>query len=180
MRTLAERQHGVITQSQAFELGATEKLLRHERAAGRMERAGRLVYRFTGAPVTDRQRLLIAQLAAGPGAVASHRSAAALLGIPGFSFNPIELAAPRGARPRVSGARVRQSAVLPEHHLRIADAIWVTSYARTLFDVCGSVHPLRAERALDNSLTRRFVTVPASSRISPSTVEPAPFSCESS
>lgn len=165
LRALAERQHAVVTQAQAFELGATEKLLRHECEAGRMERVGRLVYRFAGAPTTERQRLLVAQLAAGPETVVSHRSAAALLGIPGFSFSPIELTAPRGDRPRVPGARVRQSAVLLEHHVRIADAIPVTSYARTLFDLCGSVHQLRAERALDNCLTRRIVTVPACWRV---------------
>ena len=82
LRALAEHQHALITQAQAFQLGATEKLLRHECAAGRLERVGKLVYRFMGAPTTERQRLLIAQLAAGAGAVVSHRSAAAMLGAP--------------------------------------------------------------------------------------------------
>src|SRR5207248_6622488 len=40
-----------------------------------------------------------------------------------------------------------------------------TSVARTIFDLCGVVHPKRAERALDNCLSRQLVTVPALWRV---------------
>jgi very-short-patch-repair endonuclease len=50
-------------------------------------------------------------------------------------------------------------------HVTIRDSIPVTSVARTLFDGCGTWHPRRAERALDNSLSRRMVTLPACWRV---------------
>ena len=34
----------------------------------------------------------------------------------------------------------------------------MTTVARTVFDLAGIVHPLRAERALDNALSRRLCT----------------------
>lgn len=165
LRMFATKQHSVFSQAQAVLVGATAKELRHEVEVGRFERVGRLVFRVAGSQRTPQQQLMIAQLAAGAGAVVSHRSAAALLGVPGFAFGPIELTAPRGVRRRIAGARIFQSVVLPVHHVRVIDEIPVTSYARTLFDLAGLVHPMRAERALDNCLSRRLVSMPACWRV---------------
>jgi very-short-patch-repair endonuclease len=58
--------------------------------AGRLVRVHRGVYRLAGVPVTDDQRLLAAVLAAEPGALASHRSAAWLWAILRSHAYPIE------------------------------------------------------------------------------------------
>ena len=69
------------------------------------------VYRLSGVPVTDEQRLLAAVLAAGLGALASHRSAAWLWGILPTHALPIEpeITIPSPRRPRLRGVIVHRS-----------------------------------------------------------------------
>ena len=81
---LAERQHGLVTRPQALERGLTESAIGRRLAAGRWKRVHSGVYRLAGAERTWEQELRAHLLAAGPGAVASHRSAATLLGLPGI------------------------------------------------------------------------------------------------
>jgi hypothetical protein len=50
---------------------------------------------------------------------------------------------------------------LPPHHCTTVEGIPVTTVARTLFDLAGSLHPGRTERALDNALTRHLLTLEA-------------------
>jgi len=63
------------------------------------------------------------------------------------------------------GANAHRSLVIPEHHRLGVDGIATSTLARTLFDLCGSVHALRAERALDNALARKQVTLAAAWRV---------------
>jgi very-short-patch-repair endonuclease len=98
-------------------------------------------------------------LAAGPGAAASHRSAAALLGFPGFARSGApEVTAPR---PRHQLRRVvvhRSRASLTEHVTAVA-GIATTRVPRTLVDLAGALHPARVERAVDNCLAAGSVTL---------------------
>ncbi len=166
LEALAARQHGLLTREQAREVGASPKAIRHRLEANRWEEVAAGVYRLLGAPTTPRQRLLAAILACGPRAVASHRSAAWLLGIPGFGSDTVELTVPGLMVPRRAHAfRLHRTSRLPPAHVRAIDEIPCTSAARTLFDNCGCVHPQRAERALDNALARRIVTVAALWRV---------------
>jgi len=105
--------------------------------------------------------MLAATLAAGPGAVASHLSAAALLEIPGFGTGRVEITLPRGRRLDLAVDRYHQTNLLWPHHVKLRNAIPTTGYARTLFDLGAVIHPLRAERALDTCLARKWVTLPA-------------------
>ena len=73
---LAQGQLGLFTRHQALAVGASAKVVDGGLAAGRWQRVHRNVYRMAGAPGSDLQPLLAAVLAAGPGAVASHRAAA--------------------------------------------------------------------------------------------------------
>ncbi|HEV2759173.1 MAG TPA: type IV toxin-antitoxin system AbiEi family antitoxin domain-containing protein, partial [Acidimicrobiales bacterium] len=81
---LAEQQHGVFTLAQACASGFTRSAIAHRLSCGRWDLVGPGLYRLPGTPRTWEQRLSGLVLASGPGAGASHRSAAALLGIPGF------------------------------------------------------------------------------------------------
>ncbi len=164
MDALASRQHGLITHQQALGLGLTESAIRHRRRLGRLADVRRRVYRLPGAAQSPRLRALAAVVAAGSGAVLSHRSAAALHGIPGFSIEPLTVSIPRRRR-SLAGVELEQSLALPPRHCLVLDAIPCTSVARTLFDLCGSVRALRAERALDSSLARRLVTLPSLWRV---------------
>ncbi len=123
---------------------------------GRRRRRHRLV----GTTRTWEQRLHALVLASGPVAAASHRSAAALLAIPGFDrVGPVEVVTPRPRRHRDSNHRVHRWRALPDHHLTVVEGIATTRVARTLVDLAGVLHPARTERAVDNCLAARAVTV---------------------
>ncbi|MDP1807066.1 MAG: DUF559 domain-containing protein, partial [Acidimicrobiales bacterium] len=98
-------------------------------------------------------------LAAGPSAAASHRSAAALLRIPGFERRGVpEVTTPRTRRHRDPGTIVHRWRPFPDDHLTVIDDIVTTRAARTLVDLAGVVHAQRTERAVDNCLAVGSVT----------------------
>ena len=118
--------------------------------------------------------MLAAILAGRPGVVASHRSAAWLFGLPGFRVGRVELTIQAVTVPRrPSEHRIHRTSHLPPAHVRLVDGISCTSVARTLFDLSGGVHPSRAERAVDNAIARRLVTVAALWRVLDDLAEPA-------
>src|SRR5438309_351106 len=132
---IAARQHGVFTYGDVVAASGTRQMVWRRVTAGRWLSLGRGVYRMAGTPATWRQRLLAAVLAAGQGAVASGRSAAALWGLPGFREGPLEISRPEGLGHRpVLGAQ-RRPCHLPDHHVTVVDGIAVTTIERTLFDL---------------------------------------------
>jgi len=162
---MAERQHGLVTSTQLSRLGASKEAIRHRREKGLLLPLRPGVLLVSGAPQSTMTRLLAAVLAAGPGACASHRTAAFLYRLPGYRERPIDVTVPRGRRPRINDVNVHSSRALPASQRRTVDAIPTTSVARLLFDLCGFVDPRRVERTLDAALARRLVTIPACWRV---------------
>jgi hypothetical protein len=81
LERLLRQQDGVLTRAQAIEAGLTAAAVKARLDSGRWQRLRLGVYAaFTG-PVPRRSRLWAALLAAGPGAVLSHESAAELGGL---------------------------------------------------------------------------------------------------
>lgn len=157
---LAGRQHGLVTATQAKDLGLTGSAILHRVRSGRWEPLGTGVYRLVGTERTWAQRLHGLVLASGPVAAASHRSAAALLGIPGFDrAGPVEVVTPRPRRHRDPEYRVHRWRVLPPDHLTVIEGIPTTRVPRTLMDLAGVLHPARTERAVDNCLAARTATL---------------------
>src|SRR5205807_6916903 len=95
---LAEKQHGVFAHWKLRP--CSHHAVAHRLNSGAWEHLFEGVYRLPGTPRTWRQRLMAAVLAGGPNAAASHRSAAALLGIPGFPEGIVEITTPRRRRHR--------------------------------------------------------------------------------
>ncbi len=159
----AEVQHGLFTLAQVVAHGGTKEALQHRLDTGTWRTLPyRGVYRVGGCPGSWEQELHALVLATGPVAAASHRSAAALLRIPGFSRSGgIEVVTTRRLRDRTPGARVHSSRVLPADHLIIVDGIVTTRVARTLLDLAGVIPAPGTERALDNCLARKLVTLDA-------------------
>jgi len=158
----AERQHGVFTLDQAKEHGATPASVKHRLQTGAWRAFPYVgVYRAAGCPPSWEQDLHALVLATQP-AAASHRSAAALLGVPGFPrCGTAEVVTTRALRERITSAQVHSSRVLPPEHLTTVEGIVTTGVARTVIDLAGVVHPQRAERVLDNCLARGLVTLEA-------------------
>lgn len=164
---LAGQQHGLFTTRQARALGADRNSIWHRLVSGRWRRVHPGVLALPGASVAGAARILVAVLAVGDEVVASHTSAAALVGLPGFPIehSPVHLSAPSYTRRARPGTVVHGTLRLPGHHRRTVDGVPCTSVARTIFDLCGELRAARAERALDHALSRRLVTLPALWRV---------------
>ncbi len=97
---------------------------------------------------------MAAVLAAGPRAVLSHRSAAALWGIRHTASARIEITVPKQLRPRPN--LLPHCAVLPADEVTVHDGIPVTTPARTLFDLAAVLRPNELDRALNEAEIRRL------------------------
>jgi very-short-patch-repair endonuclease len=155
--TLARRQHGLVTIDQAIGCGMSRRSIERRVASGSWSGILRGVYVVGGAPDTFEQRLLARLLHVGGDAVASHVAAARIWGLPGFG-EQVEWSRPRGGSQRRPGGRCHGSLWLPDGHRTTKGAIPLTTVARTVFDLAGTVHHGRAERALDNALSRGLCT----------------------
>jgi very-short-patch-repair endonuclease len=133
---IAARQHGRITTRQLAEVGLGRRGVSRRVKAGRLHRLHRGVYAVGHSRQTREGRWMAAVLACGPGAVLSHRTAAALWGMRPQSSGPIEVTVPgTGGRGRRAGLLIHRSTCLdPSTTARIND-IPVTTPARTISDL---------------------------------------------
>lgn len=92
---------------------------------------------------------LAAVLAAGPGAVLSHREAAALHGLRPADRPTVDVTAT--ARRRVPGVAVHRVERLAREHVTAVDGIPVTTVARTLVDLAAVVQPAALRKALEEA-----------------------------
>lgn len=103
---------------------------------------------------------MVAALHAGEGAVVSHQAAACPWALPGLSDDRVRISKHRvGSRRRSLPAELHEPRYLPAHHRATREGIPLTTVARTVFDLAGCLHPLRAEGALDNALARKLVAL---------------------
>jgi len=152
---LANRQHGVVGTRQLAALGLARGGVARRAQAGRLHLVHRGVYAVGHRVLTVDGRRMAAVLAAGPDALLSHASAAALWEIRPTSATRIDVtvrsAGGRAKRPglRIHRAPTLQAGEVTEHH-----GIRVTSVARTLFDLASSMPRRALERALDEAEIR--------------------------
>ena len=152
LAALAATQWGLITVAQARLAGADRALVSRRVAAGRWSRAGRHVLRIDGSPPSWEQALLAAVLDAGPEAVATLDSAAALWGLPGFRRSRPDVLVPIGGPHRPPRGRVQETRSLPRHHVTTRSGIPTVTPARLVVELAGREHPSRVERAAENAI----------------------------
>jgi very-short-patch-repair endonuclease len=155
---LARSQHAVFTGRQAVERGVTRKVLRGRLASGWLTRIDHDVFHVAGTTVTWEAKVLAVQLAAGPGAVASHRTAAALWGLEGFGRGTPEVTVPRGVRFRRDGVRVHSSTDLQLAGRRVRSGIEVTDPARTVLDLARRLGDARLLEAIESARRQRLTS----------------------
>jgi hypothetical protein len=166
LATVARRQHGLVTHAQASAV-LTERGIRRWLAEGRLEAVRKGVYRVAGAPESWEQSLLAACLAR-PGSSASFRAAAAMWMLAGFDRDVLEITVSGTSRVRLADVVVHESTVWrPDHFARRA-GIPVTSVARTLCDVTAVAPAPAVERAVDDALRRKLVTLRSLQRVADS------------
>ncbi len=159
---LAVSQAGYFTTAQAAEVGFSPELLLHHRAAARLERARRGVYRVTHLPPADDEDLVVLWLWSQRRAVFSHRTALALHLLSDALPAIIDLTLPTADARR----RLRVPEGVRVHHAEVEDSerVWVhhvpvTSPQRTLLD-CAAL-PLAPDllaQAIDEAAARGLVS----------------------
>ena len=165
--TLTEQQHGLVGRRQLNELGIDGVVLRPLIRAGALIAVTDQVLRAAGSPQDDLQAAMAAVLDAPPGAALSHRSAAALWGLPGFRLEPpFHVIVPhQGTTRRLETSIVHFQRDLPMEELLVYRGIAVTSPALTVFHLAAILHPAQTERALDNGVARNLLTTPKFARL---------------
>jgi putative AbiEi antitoxin of type IV toxin-antitoxin system/uncharacterized protein DUF559 len=144
---LAERQFGVVSLAQLRALGLGSRAVQQRASVGRLRRLHRGVYAVGHGALGSEGRRLAAVLACGPGAVLSHRSAAAHWGLLATQASLIDVTAPRG-RHGGQGIRLNRSRSLDARDTTDHEGIPITKVPRTLLDLAASVRSDRLERAL--------------------------------
>jgi very-short-patch-repair endonuclease len=169
---LAERQHGLITRSQALGSGLALRTLDRRLSAGQWTSLHQEVYRVGGAQPSWEQVVLAACLAVvastrrAPGDVrldrgdvlASHRTAARLWGLPARGPGTIELLVPHARKVQVTGATARRSRVMPPAVLR--SGIPATPLEWTLMDLAAVLPGAELVNVLDYALGHRALSLP--------------------
>src|SRR5437764_5603735 len=134
IRKIAGNQYGAFSAGQALEAGGTHEMLRHRVHRGVIGVAADGVYIFAAAPKCWRQRLWAALLEAGEGCVVGGRAAPALWGLPGFPEQVVEVLAVHGRKNhRLTAGKLRETRLLPSHHVRRVDGVPVACIERVLF-----------------------------------------------
>lgn len=153
---LAAAQHGVITLAQLGALGLGKSGVSRRAAAGRLHRVHNGVYAVAGARLGEDGVFMAAVLACGPGAVLSHRSGAALLGLRRDERARVDVTRPAGSARRRPGIDVHVTRTLAPEDVTATEGIPCTTVARTLVDL-GDVAGRRAvERAVDQAEALRL------------------------
>lgn len=152
MAALGLGQHAVFRLDQLRELGFTAGATRKRAAGRRLHRIHGSVYSLVPrALLTRNGRFMAAVLACGPGAVLSHRSAAALLGLRSGGWTKIEVTVPGRGKRRHAGIAVHRSTTLAPADAVVLDGIPCTTVARTLFDLAEVVPRRQTERTFDEA-----------------------------
>lgn len=160
---MARAQHGLITRSQAHSLGVSPQALKTAVAAGRWERIRQGVYVVGAAPTTWQQRVLAACLAAGPDAMASHRTSVRLADLVDHCGR-IELLTDGYRRLRLPGVEVHRSIHLAPEDRIVLQGIPATSLVRTLIDLSPAQSAATIGRWIDLATMRGQIDIGALAR----------------
>jgi very-short-patch-repair endonuclease len=153
----ARAQHGLLSHTQALQV-LTPDQVKHRLRGGAWEPFRRGVYRIAGAPQTWEQAVMAAVLAT-PASRASHRTAARLFGLEEFTDDIVKLTVKARQHSRRAGIVVHDTAIIGPLHGQDVEGIPCMSVARTLCDLTSVTDKSTVERAVDESLRKRLVTL---------------------
>jgi very-short-patch-repair endonuclease len=150
--------HGLISRDAC---GVSRSRWHRAVATGLVEPLHPGLARLPGTARSREQAIMAAVLAAGPGAMASHRSAAHLWGIERPTGDPIDIIMPgRRRQPRVAGVVVHRPSDRGRLTPQRRDGIPCTNILRTLLDL-GAVDRSSVAAALRTSLSARLTPIEA-------------------
>ncbi|MFW5933510.1 MAG: type IV toxin-antitoxin system AbiEi family antitoxin domain-containing protein [Actinomycetota bacterium] len=144
---VARDQYGLATRAQLAAAGVDHRAIRRRVAEGCWQPRERDVIDLGLHGPSPRRELMAVVLAAGPGAVVSHRSAAAVHGFLDATSPPRpDVTVPRGAHAHVGKVNLHTARGLLDDERTVLDALPVTTPARTLLDVAPWVAEPTLER----------------------------------
>jgi very-short-patch-repair endonuclease len=154
---IAARQHGLVTLEQLRAVGLTADACRKRLKAGRLHPVHRAVYAVGHARMTRERSWMAAVLACGPGAVLSHRSAAALWGLLPARRQAIDVTA-AGRRGRlITGISAHRDGALSERDRTRVRDVPCTTIARTLVDLAAVASVGELKRAIGEAEVRKLL-----------------------
>lgn len=153
--TIANRQYGIVTRSQLLAAGVGPGAIATRIRRYGLHRLHRGVYVVGHTALVPGAREMAAVLACGPGAVLSHRSAAALWCLVERDPPLLDVTAPRASRAR-PGLRTHRSRSLAAEDVQTRFGIPITTPSRTLLDLAEVASEPELERALDEALVQRL------------------------
>ena len=148
-----KRQYGIVSREQALADGLTESQIKYRLRTGKWTTEARGVYRHAAVSPTALSRLLAACLA--HNALASHRSAAALFGIDGYTLDRVEIVVPPRRSLAVNGVTVHESTQMKLARRTERRGIPCTGLSRTVLDLAAVVSRKRLDRTIDAVLRDR-------------------------
>jgi hypothetical protein len=146
-----ERQWGVASRAQLRAAGLAPTTVDYWVRAGRLRVLHRGVYAAGGSALRVEGRRLAAVLACGPGAVLSHRSAAAHWELLPTSQERVDVTAPR-SREGIPGIRLHTSRSLDAQDTTHHEGIPITTISRTLLDLAATTRADQLENALAQAM----------------------------
>lgn len=156
---VARGQWGVITRAQLVEAGLEPTVISRRVQRGTLQRLHTGVYALGHRELRDEGHLLAAVLRGGEGATLGFWSAAVMLGLATGLRRPIDLIVP--------GQRARGSAGIRVHRMTLAGdertarrGLPVTTPARTVADLAGTLRRDQLGDLVERSLRLRLATVP--------------------
>jgi hypothetical protein len=155
IEALAATQFGAFSRQQAFELGASERMVKRRLGERHWARPVAAVYVLSASAGTWKRQCKVAELSV-EGAALAGCAAAALHDLAGFRPGPIELVVPVNCYCTHPFARLHRYAGAK---LTEVGGITVTTVAQTLFDLAPRVSPWRLERAIDDALLDKRLKV---------------------
>ncbi|HEX2119505.1 MAG TPA: hypothetical protein VHF91_10000 [Acidimicrobiales bacterium] len=148
---IAAAHHSAVARRQLLDAGVARHVVDHRVAKGLLVPTHPGVYRLAGSPPSWHQRIMAATLAAGSGAVASHRAAAFLHGM---AVEPrAEVTVGRDRAPTPAGVVVHRLA-LPRSDSEVRDGIPRTRPPATILGLAAVLSGPALERALDEAVAR--------------------------
>ena len=161
MGVIADRQHGVVSRDQMRRLGFKEGAINHAATTGRLHRVFRGAYALGRAHIAPHGRLMAATLACGKGAVLSHRSAGALLGLLDEGPVVIDVIAPPSRGRGIDGIYLHRVRPPRLEETGTVYGIPCTSPARTLVDLAGTVGEWTLRSAFERAARREMLDLAA-------------------
>lgn len=143
----AETHHGVVSRTEAQDLGLTTNQLDYLVQVGRLRRAAPRVYVVAGTPDSWHRRARVAALSVD--GLVSHQAAARLHGIDGFKGSDISVTVPKDRRPKNSPERLHRSTQYRFADPVVVEGVPTTGITRTVLDLAAVTPYSRFERAID-------------------------------